>query len=530
MRFNLYNILALGLVAFALTACNEERELASTNHSREPLVLSVGQGTGTRASFDGTWDAGDTIALQIGDQVKAYVIGSDLTTATVSSKESEPFYWTQDELTVKGWCYKGGKAYAPECPTKLNVPSELRAQDSLSNNDFLYCPETTIRYNGEASGVTFYHQFARVEIRLKYAVSADLENIWMYIGNDTTGSIPLTADYTPPVAGETQGTFTNLDNVGFISPIRNIDTENQILTLTALMIPGDYSKKKLLTIYGAGTYARAYYIPQGTILEGGKTTVFNVTMDNRPIGVDIIPGNWAPLDASLGSIPGPVGFSRGDMVGVYLLSKGEGSNTAYVERQFYCTMLADGTWELSTDIELAPYVSQYYFLAYYPYQPNSAPPFGYNTYSIPFNEWPTTAQGFFSEYIDYIASFEPQVDQASVDNFKASDFQVSLGTYDKATKTITFNMEHTMGLAWAKIVNQGNSLEDYELERLSVEGLNVTPYLKEDGIYYIINPNGPLPSAPQQYMPILYNGDEHAVILYPTEAGKYAYGTIDIAQ
>ena len=81
MRFNLYNILALGLVAFALTACNEERELASTNHSREPLVLSVGQGTGTRASFDGMWDAGDTIALQIGDQVKAYVIGSDLTTS-----------------------------------------------------------------------------------------------------------------------------------------------------------------------------------------------------------------------------------------------------------------------------------------------------------------------------------------------------------------------------------------------------------------------------------------------------------------
>ena len=147
-------------------------------------------------------------------------------------------------------------------------------------------------------------------------------------------------------------------------------------------------------------------------------------------------------------------------MGVYLLSKGEGSNTAYVERQFYCTMLADGTWELSTDIELAPYVSQYYFLAYYPYQTNSAPPFGYNTYSIPFNEWPTTAQGFLSEYI---TSFETQYDQASVDNFKASDFQVSLGTYDKATKTITFNMEHTMGLAWAKIVNQGNSLEDTEM-------------------------------------------------------------------
>jgi hypothetical protein len=189
-------------------------------------------------------------------------------------------------------------------------------------------------------------------------------------------------------------------------------------------------------------------------------------------------------------------------------------------------MLADGTWELSTDIELAPYVSQYYFLAYYPYQPNSAPPFGYNTYSIPFNEWPTTAQGFFSEYIDYIASFEPQVDQASVDNFKASDFQVSLGTYDKATKTITFNMEHTMGLAWAKIVNQGNSLTDTEMERLSVDGLNVSPFLREDGIYYIINPS----ALTQQYMPVLYNGTEKAIILSPTEAGKYAYGTIDIAQ
>ena len=91
-------------------------------------------------------------------------------------------------------------------------------------------------------------------------------------------------------------------------------------------------------------------------------------------------------------------------------------------------------------------------------------------------------------------------------------------------------MEHTMGLAWAKIVNQGNSLEDYELERLSVEGMNVLPYLKEDGIYYIINPNAPSPSAPEQYMPILYNGEEKAIMLSPTDPGKYAYGTIDIAQ
>lgn len=171
-------------------------------------------------------------------------------------------------------------------------------------------------------------------------------------------------------------------------------------------------------------------------------------------------------------------FTNDDVIGIYVVD--EEGNIIYDNANCY---LFDGVWY--TDIYYNSNFSNYKFFAYYPYN--------YDLDVSKLNLSASTATEFFSEYI---SEFEPQEDQSELEGYMASDLMTSLGTYNSETGTVTFKMDHEMGLAIFNVIMYGSDDPYTGDPSSSIFAGGPLPYMMEgtdiDGYYLIVHPSKPV--------------------------------------
>ena len=170
-------------------------------------------------------------------------------------------------------------------------------------------------------------------------------------------------------------------------------------------------------------------------------------------------------------------FTNNDAIGIYVVDEED----SIIYDNAYC-YLHDGVW--NTDIYYNSNFSNYKFFAYYPYN--------YELNTSKLNLSASTATEFYS---DYINEFKPQEDQSELEGYMASDLMTSTGIYNPDTHTVTFTMDHEMGLAIISVYdangNQVTDLVQYESADL-FDGQNAIPYKMTGAFFLIVHPDKPV--------------------------------------
>ncbi|MBO7552734.1 MAG: fimbrillin family protein [Bacteroidaceae bacterium] len=165
-------------------------------------------------------------------------------------------------------------------------------------------------------------------------------------------------------------------------------------------------------------------------------------------------------------------FTEGDEIGIIVV---DANNILYHEPCSY-----DGN-EWFAFIPCNPKFDNYKYFAYYPYN------YDLDTSKLILSA--STATEFFS---NYISDFVPQTDQSTLENYMASDLMTSLGTYDSSTGTVSFKMDHEMGLAIFNVVLEtGEPLSGADSSTIFNVG-SILPYMMPDSYYLIVHPDNPV--------------------------------------
>ena len=125
--------------------------------------------TGTRATVDGDWKGVTAVAIQIGNEVKAYRVtpSSDNLTATLSS--DDPHYWAgESAVTVSAWWpYTDGQTSMPA----VTVQADQRG-DGYAQSDHIGVAEELLHYNGGTPTLAFTHRTARISVTVSGGTSS----------------------------------------------------------------------------------------------------------------------------------------------------------------------------------------------------------------------------------------------------------------------------------------------------------------------------------------------------------------------
>lgn len=167
-------------------------------------------------------------------------------------------------------------------------------------------------------------------------------------------------------------------------------------------------------------------------------------------------------------------FESGDKIGVFVIDEIGDPIKINVAYRY------DGTnWVLDDPSEKVYYSPNCSYYAYYPYVEKDEDDWYDLIYF--YMDAPTE---FFS---DFISSWEPQLDQSTLANFNASDLMIGKGTDYSKTASVSFTLDHQMGLVMLDYV-------DWESDEV------VSDISSMDSRYYFYNED-----ADEEDCPIPYN-------------------------
>ena len=105
-RYTLYTFAALALLLAATACTQDDAGLLPEASEGTPIVFTatgLTPATATRATVDGDWEGVTTVAIQIGNEVKAYRVTPSADNLTVTLSSDDPHYWTGgSSVTVSG--------------------------------------------------------------------------------------------------------------------------------------------------------------------------------------------------------------------------------------------------------------------------------------------------------------------------------------------------------------------------------------------------------------------------------------------
>lgn len=138
-------------------------------------------------------------------------------------------------------------------------------------------------------------------------------------------------------------------------------------------------------------------------------------------------------------------FEEGDQIGLFAIDEGS-DELIYVNVPYTYN---GTTWEVSNPSQKVYFSENFKYFAYYPYQEKIEDEY----YSF---EDDDTAYWYYtlyyyadeaSEFFEYLISkWEPQSDQSTKENFNASDLMVGKGTKNNENASVSFTLDHQMGL------------------------------------------------------------------------------------
>lgn len=309
------------------------------------FTTSVNELSATRATPDNTWDGGEPVTLQVGDETKLYTITGSSPSSTLTS--TNPFYWTSSNETksVCGW-YCGGGIFIPL--KSWDVQFDQSDDASYKASDLLYAPAQDISFADENKPLTFYHQTARVVINIVNAEAATDANQITDVVFGYGNNLALEGSYTAPdgAKGETFGTWEiDAKSLGSITPKEITPSGSKYLkSYTALLIPQNMQGKKFIaiTLTDGNTY---YYTPktaEDANFESGMEYTYDVTVKYGKLDAVLVreSSEWGSNGDLIEVKSTAPGFSAYDLkIGDYYYSDGTTSDGGY--RKY-----ADGTSEL----------------------------------------------------------------------------------------------------------------------------------------------------------------------------------------
>lgn len=324
-RIYIHAVALTVLVALTAACTSDERELANTDFN-EPINIAVGSGEITASAVtrghtsttahDGGYTFASTDKVKVGlkrgtaaEELKTYTISNTTTGALTTTNQ---FNWSGSSDAVKIRAYSYGYSSDPKDPEvdapnigRLEFTLDLHQNDQTDDYELLYAPAATFDYaTYHSTGVTLnlYHQLSRVVINVKrdktddaYDISNSVPNVLIGDGTDV---FPHKAYLEVPVLPATQGTWYNpVNNDEQIEPkYWTTPTTGYEHTFSAVLIPGDYSNKKLIYIKTAsGEY---YYTPTSLTLLPGKQYTFNIGVRNQKIDVTTTISNWETVNST----------------------------------------------------------------------------------------------------------------------------------------------------------------------------------------------------------------------------------------
>ena len=392
---------------------------------------------------------GVTALYQNGD---AYVSLFDDATATNSGK-----YWNIPDASNHTWPIDSKvsfHAYAPhssESNSMLSSSSDLtNVQTNIhytaSSADIVNQPDLIVATNAVQRSKTAANnpvdlQFSHALTAVSFAMSNDLADV---IGNGaqltsvSLKDIPNEGDCQLIAQDDKHSSSSANWNLGSAKGTYTFDLSTKNVTVGSDLPLTDDSQTLMM-------------IPQ-TLPDGAKLEfTFKLNDQTQVLTVDLKGQEWKAgqsviyklsakaintLDATAVTYPSTwtassfpkSSFTTNDAIGLYVLDK----NNQIVEKNVKLTLGSDSKW--TTDKKFLKLAGYKYF-AYYPY---SATAPTVNTDAT------NTATDFFASKI---SSLSPASDQSAQNTLLAQDFQVAKGQVGSNASTLTFPMEHSMGLA-----------------------------------------------------------------------------------
>ena len=393
---------------------------------------------------------GVTALYQNGD---AYVSLFDDATATNSGK-----YWNIPDASNSTWPI-GSKvsfhAYAPHSsesnsmlsssPDRTNVQTNIHytasSADIEKQPDLIVATKAAQR-SKTAANTPVDLQFSHALTAVSFAMSRDLADV---IGNGAQltsvslmgipneGDCQLIAQddkHSSSSAnwnlGSAKGTYTfdlSAKNITVGSDMALTDA-NQTLMMIPQTLP-DGAKLEFTFKLNSQTQVLTVNL-KGQKWEAGQSVIYKLSAKaiNTLDATDVTyPSTWTASSFPKSS------FITNDAIGLYVVDK----NNQIVERNVKLTLGNNNKWTTSKKFLK---LTGYKYFAYYPYSP-TAPMV--NTAAAD-----KTATEFFAKTISSLSLVSNQSDQKTL---LAQDFQVAKGVVAEDASTLTFPMEHSMGLA-----------------------------------------------------------------------------------
>lgn len=392
---------------------------------------------------------GVTALYQNGD---AYVSLFDDATATNSGK-----YWNIPDASNSTWPI-GSKvsfhAYAPHSSESNSMLSSGSDRTNVQTNihytassaDIVNQPDLIVATNAAQRSKTAANtpvdlQFSHALTAVSFAMSRDLADV---IGNGaqltsvSLQNIPNEGDCQLIAQDDKHSSSSTNWNLGSAKGTYTFDLSAKNITVGSDMALTDANQTLMM-------------IPQ-TLPVGAKLKfTFKLNSQTQVLTVDLKNQEWKAgqsviyklsakaintLDATDVTYPSTwtassfpkSSFTTNDAIGLYVVDK----NNRIVERNVKLTLGSDKQWATSKKfLKLAGYK----YFAYYPYS-TTAPTVNTATTD--------TATDFFAKTISSLSLVSNQSDQKTL---LAQDFQVAKGVVAEDASTLTFPMEHSMGLA-----------------------------------------------------------------------------------
>ena len=385
----------------------------------------------------------------------AYVSLFSDATATNSTRN----YWNVPDASNSTWPIDSEvsfHAYAPHSsesnsmlssrPDLTNVQTNIHYEAKVSTADIENQPDLIVATNAAKRSKTDANtpvdlQFSHALTAVSFAMSNDLADV---IGNGaqltsvSLKDIPNEGDCQLIAQDDKHSSSSANWNLGSAKGTYTFDLSAKNVTVGSDLPLTDDSQTLMM-------------IPQ-TLPDGAKLEfTFNLNNKTQVLTVDLKGQEWKAgqsviyklsakaintLDATAVTYPSTwtassfpkSSFTTNDAIGLYVVDK----NNQIVEKNVKLTLGSDSKW--TTDKKFLKLAGYKYF-AYYPY---SATAPTVNT------EATNTATDFFASKI---SSLLPASDQSAQNTLLAQDFQVAKGQVGSNASTLTFPMEHSLGLA-----------------------------------------------------------------------------------
>lgn len=306
MRMRFIHVALTALAALAAACTADERD---SQPIHEPLVIGIAQPNvkvtrSTTENSGNTWAGGEYVALVVGNDVVSstpttttdhvYTVnGSGTSQSLTALNQANTNYWTSRSETKKivcAWSY--GTTTAPTLTSHTLNTYTLPTTQSATSGELLYAPATVEKaYTASPNSfeLRFYHQLTKVVFLVKSDATATVSTPVMTI----PGSGTLTS---PDDDGSYDAAWTPGSNASITphteSPTPAETADGVIAKYSAIIIPGNYNGKKLLSLNVGSTTYNYKGGAEVASLHSGKRYIITVTVRNKLVVNAITVNAW----------------------------------------------------------------------------------------------------------------------------------------------------------------------------------------------------------------------------------------------